>query len=527
MDTLNGSATRQELLGLLAREGYWSARVNGPRSREDGPEWRVDLGTRWVLDSIRVSAGSYAPQADGWTQEVARVESALSGLSPPDVLPIGEAASDLLTYLEESAHPFARVIPKDPRHGNGSMDLTLEIDPGPAVVVSDVVFEGEHRSRTSYLRRLLRLSRESPGLYKESFWAEGARRLRASGHFTTVSGPRIRVVDMSPGDTSLVAHIVYELREGVTNQLEAAAGYSGQSKTLSGLVNVSLGNLWGTGRAFTLQWERRQANRTSFHLLYREPYLWRLPLRWRVEIQHVLEDTFYTRTDLRGVVAWEIEENLWMDAGIRSERSVAPVDLGGGRTRTSSIFGLRWEGIGKDPGLESGLAASILWSRGQTRAAAGEGLRETVDEVEFRGEIRKRLPVLGLGRLRALGAGRSLDEPIPLYETYGVGGASTLRGYREEEFRVLRFGILQIEAGPRLGPGGSRFLLFVDGGWLLRWEKESSVIQGRRGPETFRGSYGIGIRSLSRRGLVRIDYGVPWGGDPTSGRLHVALEAPF
>lgn len=544
-DPVDPGTLRLELLGLLAREGYWGAKISGPLEEESGPQWRIRLGSRWVVDSVRVSPSwdlAGAPEdsleeraggdaygsllrSKGWMEEATRVEASLAGLSPPRAGPIGEGASALLTYLEENAHPFARVVPKDPVAKDGGLDLTLEVQPGPTVLVTEVDFRGEHKSRPSYLRRLLRLSHWEPRPYEESFWVEGTKRLRASGHFTDVLGPQIEVVE-APQDTSLSARIVYELREGVSNQLEAAAGYSGQSKTLSGLVNVSLGNLWGTGRAFQLQWERREADRTSFHLRYEEPYIWRLPIQWRVEIQHVLEDTFYTRTDLRGVVAWEIEERLWMDAGLRSERSIVPESLGGGRSRVSSLFGLRWEGIGKDPSLESGFGASILWSRGQTRAAEGEGLRETVDAVEFRSEIRGRLPILGLGRLRILGAGRFLDEPIPLFETYGVGGARTLRGYREEEFRALRYGIFQLEAGPRLGPGGSRFLLFVDAGWLLRWEREAPV-QGRRGPVTLRGSYGLGLRSLSRRGLVRIDYGVPWGGDPTSGRLHVALEAPF
>jgi outer membrane protein assembly factor BamA len=352
-------------------------------------------------------------------------------------------------------------------------------------------------------------------------------RLRRTGLYAQVTPPRLEIVPSEHGDRPLDGRIRYDLREGATHRVEVAAGYSGESESLSGLFDLGLANLFGTGRAFDFQWERRQSARTRFLLRYREPFLWRLPFAWSVEIQHVLEDTIYTRTDLRGVVAWEIDENLWLDVGLRQERNVASAASGGGRTRTSSLFGLRWEGIGRDAAKPSGIGAEVNWSRGQTRSARPGGLRETVHEVEFKGELRASVPVLGLGRARLRAGGRFLSDPVPQFETYGIGGAATLRGYREEEFRVLRYGVAQIEAGPSLGPGGARLLFFVDGGWLLRWRKGEDALLGTKGDVSLRGAYGIGLRSLSRRGLARIDYGVAWGSDPTNGRLHVALEAPF
>ena len=99
-----------------------------------------------------------------------------------------------------------------------------------------------------------------------------------------------------------------------------------------------------------------------------------------------------------------------------------------------------------------------------------------------------------------------------------MGGGSSLRGYAEQQFRVLRFCLLRLEGGVRLLPEGNRIYLFVDHAILHRWPD---------GHDSQKTGYGIGLRVRAATGWVRLDYGVASGESPTSGRLHFRLETRF
>jgi outer membrane protein assembly factor BamA len=128
--------------------------------------------------------------------------------------------------------------------------------------------------------------------------------------------------------------------------------------------------------------------------------------------------------------------------------------------------------------------------------------------------------------IRARGEGIASDEEvIPFYELYPLGGATSLRGYREEQFRGAHVELLQVEQRYLLGADGSRLVGFVD---LGNVSTKGTVLAAPREPESFfRLGYGVGIRVNSRIGLVGLDYGLGEGDGPLDGKLHFALETAF
>jgi outer membrane protein insertion porin family len=116
------------------------------------------------------------------------------------------------------------------------------------------------------------------------------------------------------------------------------------------------------------------------------------------------------------------------------------------------------------------------------------------------------------------------EEYIPLSEQFYVGGAATIRGYRENQFHGRRVAYVRSE----LRVGRSRRengYLFVDGGYVL-WENRSStgvVTQD----EEFPVGYGFGLRTESRVGNIDLSFGI---GDKLSLRqtkVHVILNQSF
>src|SRR5262249_39292311 len=111
------------------------------------------------------------------------------------------------------------------------------------------------------------------------------------------------------------------------------------------------------------------------------------------------------------------------------------------------------------------------------------------------------------------GASRfSSERVLPLFERYGVGGAASLRGHHEQEFRVARYGLSRLEWRWFLGGGGQRIALFwdhaamatrlplADGGDHVHIAQADGV--------------GFGLRLTTPGGLVGVDYGLAPGRPP-------------
>ena len=99
-----------------------------------------------------------------------------------------------------------------------------------------------------------------------------------------------------------------------------------------------------------------------------------------------------------------------------------------------------------------------------------------------------------------------------------LGGIESIRGYREEHFRVTRAGWTNLEWRVLLARR-SRAFLFLDSGIL------GGTPDG--GPAFYPAGYGGGLRVASRVGLIGLDYGLSRGDSPAQGKVHVQMVNEF
>jgi outer membrane protein insertion porin family len=144
---------------------------------------------------------------------------------------------------------------------------------------------------------------------------------------------------------------------------------------------------------------------------------------------------------------------------------------------------------------------------------------------------RKKLNVLATRIKLGYADGLSRSDIVPSFDRFYMGGASTMRGFKENSMGPTDMG-----GGPR---GGKVMLLgnieyrralfwkfgyaiFVDAGNL--WE-ELRHINGR----DFKLSSGIGIQFFTPVGPLRLDYGrqLPIKESPKTGRFHLSILYAF
>jgi outer membrane protein insertion porin family len=169
-----------------------------------------------------------------------------------------------------------------------------------------------------------------------------------------------------------------------------------------------------------------------------------------------------------------------------------------------------------NPTAGTRLRASIEYA---DKKIADEGRDESsgtfAAEAERFFRVRRRQVLALRARVEAL---VSTEEEVPFHELLVLGGARSLRGYREEQFRGTRTALGSIEYRLLLGRR-SRAIVFVDAGY---WYREAPNFA----KDTKLG-YGIGLRGDTRLGTISIDYGLGEGDDLLDGKLHAGLIREF
>ncbi len=395
----------------------------------------------------------------------------------------------LLNYFETVGYPFARIDVQKLETDSvvGTVDLWLLLSSGPLAKLEFLSFPGNRHTKESFLRREARLP--LGGVYDQRRIDAARRHLRRLDFIRRVGPAEVAV--NSVGQTGLRL----PLEEGRATRLDIAAGYVPQAETrpalLSGLVNVEFLNLFGAGRRARLHWERPDKRIQAVEVAYREPWILNQPLALRVDFAQRIEDTLYVtrRIGLRGELELPSNFGLWgtvqQEAVIADSQSAAALGLPDSRTTYFEVGpflrharpshqSTRWRIFFHV--RRHGLAAARA-QRGGTRRR----VRSATIGLGWTARSRRSCCRSGSeiwACMRARCGPRSPKVLLP--DLYRLGGARTLRGYREEQFLGSRIGWASAELRYWLGPA-SRVFAFFDAGSVYR-QPRAEVARSRIRP---------------------------------------------
>ena len=165
-----------------------------------------------------------------------------------------------------------------------------------------------------------------------------------------------------------------------------------------------------------------------------------------------------------------------------------------------------------------GVYYSTFYSVGKRKSSEIDTkLKENIDRkisIDFQVSIptKKR----GSIYLRIYGAQVSSSKgDIPYNQLFMLGGAHSLRGYKERQFRGSAVALANLEYRFLLGEK-SRIFFFYDGGYI---DKNESKL--------FKSGYGWGLRISSKVGIVGFDYGIGEGDSIANGKIHFGVQSNF
>ena len=268
-----------------------------------------------------------------------------------------------------------------------------------------------------------------------------------------------------------------------------------------------LATLWGPGGNCTRRGTGRTGLAASENLLRRALDIRISAERFR-EFEQGLQDSSYIKRRFSFGGRYRLNGSLTLDLSLGTERVIAD-DVGRerfGLVNSSSTFysaGVEYVNMDNRLNPASGIYYSTHLTE-MTRDPAGSDSSVRDRKVNAVGEFA--LPVPGLSEtvffLRAAwNQTTSSKGEVPRTEQWYLGGASSLRGYREKQFLAGTVSWYNAEIRYLLGRD-SRVFLFHDGGFY--YNKGGNVRQ--------RYGYGFGFRVRSRVGLIGFDIGLGQGG---------------
>jgi hemolysin activation/secretion protein len=135
-------------------------------------------------------------------------------------------------------------------------------------------------------------------------------------------------------------------------------------------------------------------------------------------------------------------------------------------------------------------------------------------------QMRRRLALVARSAWQSV---ESDESVLPLSEQLSLGGATTVRGYAEDQFRGERlgFGGLELELGE---PRGGRAYVFGDLGWI---QSRRALDDGISRREDWLSGFGLGLRSPLALGAIDLSLAFAEEIRFETGKLHLKLIQEF
>lgn len=445
--------------------------------------------------------------------------------------------NNILSEFENKGYPFINVIIRsidiftDSITDLHSANVYLKIDKGAESKIDKVEIIGNTSTKDQVILRELRISQGE--MYSQQMIEEFPRRLNRLRYFEPVSTPQYYFNSQNEGV------LLITVKERQTNNFDGVIGYipprSDEEKGyLTGLVNISLRNLFGTGRAAALRWQQFDRNSQDLELKYLEPWLLEYPFNINLLLNQRKQDTTYVHRKIEGGLEYLATEDISAavfvatESVIPTERSVPVFTVYNSSVLTSGIS-FRIDTRDDPFAPTAGLIFNTAYAFSQKKI---NGPKEYLSPA-VKTDINLQRITVGINvyyeifqrQVLALGlTGKELrGSDFENSDLFRLGGTMSLRGYREEQFLGSRIFWSNFEYRSLLTRRSYAFVFF-DTGYYLRNEEPDHLIAKQ---EDFKIGYGLGLSLETGLGILAVSFALGEGDSFSDGKIHFGIINEF
>jgi outer membrane protein assembly factor BamA len=538
LSNLTVNKIRNDLMASLSQDGYYLASLDSFKIQTDPAQDRgiihiyITPGLRFVLNDVIWSSVDTLSNCYNDIQEITQnyINKPFNDLIQKDLY------KSVLKIFENSGYPLCSINTigfklDSLNHLQMGIELQVDIRPGPFVKITGLKLPEDSDINMKYLERNFRYKKNE--IYNEERIARYTRILKRLDFLTNVKYPTLVMEEDS------LFYLQLDYQEAPSTTFDGIIGYipppvndPTQSGYFTGLINVNLKNLFTTGRRLSVYWQKPNQLSEEIRINYREPFLLGLPFHIGGSLNRLIRDTTYIEWRYTLDAEFPFNENL---TGIARfyKREVFPDSLASAVSRIPQTeafhteLGIRWDTRDDFYNPRTGLFLTTLFDYG-TQQNVGpdylikeDSLIEKTNVIKMTSDLGIFIPmwsnqVLAFNFHTVLIGYQGQEVQIP--DMFWFGGATTVRGYRENQFYGEKAAWLNSEYRFLLGPQ-SRFFVFTDLAYYNRNIPEFK--------EEYLVGYGMGIRIPSPLGVMQVDYGLAKGLVFREGKLHFRLINEF
>ena len=443
--------------------------------------------------------------------------------------------SETLTYLENNGYPFAKIEIASidfQKEGNENVaDIYIDIKKERRSTIDKIEVEGNTSTKDYVITRELRI--DSGAVYSQEEIADLPNRLNRLRFFEPVDVPQFYLNSKNQGV------LVIKVKEKQTNNFDGIIGYippvnDNQKGYFTGLVNVIMTNLFGTGRAAAIRWQQFDRNSQELELKYLEPWLFGYPFNINLDLYQRQQDTTYIQRKFNGSLEYLATESISASVSVGTEQIIptineVPVFTVYNSSSITTGANLKIDTRDDPYSPTSGLLFinSYSYSRKKINGPLQFITPDTKTRInlqrfmlDFEGfyELFQRQVVsLGIHGRELRG---SFFENSDLFR---LGGTNSLRGYREDQFLGSRILWTNLEYRFLLTRRTFAFLFFDTGYYLREDDPERNILKS----EDFLYGYGLGLNLETSLGVLGVSFALGKGDSFSDGKIHFGIINEF
>jgi translocation and assembly module TamA len=479
-------------------QGYFLSSIDRIVSKEDTSRAFLHRGNKFTFVNVdlqdipnRVLVGSNVSLNDEKRYSAHQLTSRLS---------------QILKYSGTIGYPFAAISLDSLTSNDDDLKVKIQFKPGPYITNDTISFDGLIKTSTNFLARYLHCTSGSP--YSEAQFRQINQRLNNLPYLEISKPPHVYFVDGK-------AKIGGEIRELKINSFDGILGLlqnpGDQSLTLTGLVDLDLYNLFGTGKELKIGWQQQKELSQSLNLHYLHPLIFGSDISIQVDFAQLKQDTSFVNRDVGlGFVIplqkFKISTTFNRNTGRLLTISPDRLEAADFNTDFYSL-GIEYSNFSKKSFPNNGLFFGFNGSFGQKsiRRSAILGLdfydsiplKSPIAKIEFAYQSSMRVfnSIYLFHRIRAKAI---YNEVLFGNDLFRLGGLNTLRGFNELEFFANQYALSNLEFR-WLWSKESYFLLFYDQSF---YQIKLKNIQNSDQPA----GLGIGLVLATTNGIFRLVY---------------------
>ncbi len=455
-----------------------------------------------------------------------------------DAVALNRDIEQILTKYEEKGFTFASISVKEISSyndkGTQKLRIVIGIEENEKIKIDDVVIEGNTTTKKKVILREIRLS-DNNIVTKDNI-LDIRRTLENTGYFENVELPKIYKYKNS-------TVLLIKVNEGNTNTFDGIIGYVPPSQNedkgyFTGLVNLSLKNLFGTGRRIDAKWQKDAASTQELELKYLEPWVLGYPVNANIGFLQRIQDSTYIRRNVSFKADALITRSFSTSLLAYFERVIPTLSDQQQNTYTYSVFDSRLVSTGVEIRFDSrdyvynpsrGILCKTSYLIGQKiiyNASSFPNLDVPRDFTVHKGTADIDFYYSFFKRQTSLISLHGVEIRSPKFENadfFRLGGSKTVRGYREEQFLASRAAWANFEI--RYSLTRKTFAsLFYDAGYYKKPLDEITLAPEQKG---FIFGYGLGIRIETPLGIFGVSYALSKGDSMLEGKVHFGLINDF